>query len=82
MHCGNVVMDNHRKMQLNKKQFDTIFDARIEEYFDLMFGFDLSKLGEHIGAETYPNVNRFIEEKYGKDALKLVQHLMEDRCNI
>lgn len=82
MHCGNVVMDNHRKMVANKNQFKNIFGDELNVYFDLMFGFDLDKLGQHIGVEPGYSVESIIREKYGKDALALVRHLMEERCNL
>ena len=80
MHCGNVLMDNQLKYNRHRLEFARIFKAKLSEYFDLMLGFDLAKLGAHIGADTFPNVNRFIEEKYGPEARMMIEDLMEERC--
>ena len=60
----NTMMENQRLSLLYGKQFEEIFQVKLNQYFDLMRGFHLKDFQKD-----------FDYEKYGNDTVELIKNL-------
>lgn len=69
-------MENKEKIRKFRAMFSDHFNASLESYMDLMFGFDIVKFDEFLGTPDGISTKDFIEKKYGKEAMELIESLI------
>ena len=76
MHCGNILMDNRKKEQTFSKPFKETFNINMHPFFDYVMGFDVVAFDKYLEVPDGTSTKEFIAEKYGDDAVTLVENLI------
>lgn len=76
MHCGNILMDNRKKERRFAKPFEQAFGVKMHPFFDYVMGFDVVAFDKYLEVPDGTSTKEFIAEKYGDDAVTLVENLI------
>ena len=71
----NTMMDNQYLLYRYHREFDNIFHADMGDFMDLMRGFYVTDFKKYVECPTNKNLNKFLEDKYGEDAVRLIEEI-------
>jgi hypothetical protein len=71
----NYFYQNSQK-RIYRKEFESTFNLKFDNYFSNLLGFDIVKFDEDIKTPDSISTKDFISKTYGDDAVKLIQNLI------
>lgn len=74
-----TLLENQYLIIKHYKKFDNIFHADIEDYIGLMDGFSVEEFKKYIDCPRNKNLNKFLEDKYGEDAVELIEEISQGK---
>ena len=71
-----TVKINKQKLSDNRKKFNTIFNRKLVAYMHPIFGFDIIQFNNDIQVPDGQSCKDFVKEKYGDNAVQLLERLL------
>lgn len=73
---SEYVMRNHKLLHDNRDKFHAVFGVSLHKFWSTLTGFDVVKFDEWLGTPDGTSTRDCIANRYGWDAVKLVESLL------
>ncbi len=67
---------NKEKVERYRKQFHKVFGLQLYSYLNIITGFDIIKFDKHLCVPGGISTREYINQKYGEDAVRLIEMLL------
>lgn len=72
-----IILNRHKVIKENKREFYNIFKVLLSDFFDPVFGFNLSKFDRRIiKSKNNEFIKNRIEKDYGKEGVDIIIDLL------